>query len=211
MQSPCQRIEICGGIAAGKTTLASLMKSYNFEVIFESFKQNPFWESFYINPGKWIFEAEITFTLLHYHQIKMCVEMASNIVVCDFSLNLDCAYAKIGLSGSQLEAFERVYLEVHKELGLPILLVHLRCDAATELARIRARGRSEESSINVDFLDSLNKAVEMEVSAIQAECPVITIDSAIKDFANDENIKKEMVNLIQGQIQEIQKMQVSVS
>jgi deoxyadenosine/deoxycytidine kinase len=60
-------------------------------------------------------------------------------------------------------------------------------------------------------LDSLNKAVEMEVSAIQAECPVITIDSAIKDFANDENIKKEMVNLIQGQIQEIQKMQVSVS
>jgi deoxyadenosine/deoxycytidine kinase len=206
-----KRIEICGGLASGKTTFAELTSQVGAERVLENFKEVPSWESFYTNPGKYIFETEITFMLLHYHQIKRQNDEVSGISICDFSFFLDRAYAKIGLSGSQLEAFERVYLEVHKELGLPILLVHLRCDALTELARIRARGRSEENSINVDFLGRLNKAVEMEVSAIQAECPVITIDSAIKDFANDKNIKKEMVDLIQGQIQEIQRTRISVS
>lgn len=195
------RIEICGGLASGKTTFADLMSRVSFEPVLENFKKVPFWEAFYTNPGKYIFETEITFMLLHYHQIKRQNVKENGVLVCDFSFYLDRAYAKVGLSGSQLEAFERVYLEVRKELGSPFLLVHLKCDAETELVRIRARARPEESSINLDFLDRLNKELEKEVSAIQAECPVITINSVIKDFANDETVKKEMVDLIQEEIQ----------
>ena len=54
-----KRIEICGGIASGKTTLASLMKKLKVEVLFEDFKTNPFWKAFYVYPGKYIFETEI--------------------------------------------------------------------------------------------------------------------------------------------------------
>jgi deoxyguanosine kinase len=195
------RIEISGGIASGKTTFAALLDRLAIEIIFEDFRQNPFWKAFYTNPGKYIFETEIAFTLIHYHQIKKQIERGSKILVCDFSFSLDLAYGRIGLKGSQLEAFERVCSEVYKELGLPSLLVHLECDAETELARIRKRNRPEERSINLDFLDSLNKAVEKEVSILQPKCPIVTIDSSVKDFANDEATKEEMRQLIKGHIE----------
>ena len=198
-----KRIEICGGIASGKTTFATLMDRSILRVIREHFKKNPFWKAFYTNPGKYIFETEITFMLLHYNQIKRQMERSNKIAVCDFSFFLDLAYARIGLNASRLEAFEIVCSEVYKEIGPPSLLVHLKCDANTELARIKRRKRPEESLIDLDFLDRLNKAVEKEVSMLQRNCPIAIIDSSVKNFADDEPTKEEMRALIKGYIRKI--------
>ena len=190
-------IEICGGIASGKTTFASLMTKIGLIPIFEDFKKSPFWEAFYRNPGKYIFETEVSFILLHYHQIKKTLESSkSNKLIYDFSFLLDLAYAKIGLTGNQLKAFECVLDEIRKDLPKSNLIVYLICDAKTELERIRKRARDEESSINIDFLDSLNKALHKEVEKIQDATLVITVDSGKKDFSNVERVKDEMVNLI---------------
>ena len=189
------RIETCGGIAAGKTTFTALFDTSYLEPLFEDFKKSPFWKAFYCNPGKYIFETELSFILLHYHQIKNALE-ADKSLICDFSFLLDLAYARIGLSGTKLEAFECVLGEIRKELPTPNLIVYLECDAETELERIRRRARAEEASIDLEFLDSLNKAVHREINAIQKSIPVITIDSSKKDFANDKSVKEEMVNLI---------------
>lgn len=196
-----RRIEICGGIASGKTTFASLFNRQNLTPLFEDFKKSPFWEAFYLNPGKYIFETEISFILLHYHQIKNGLESKQEMI-CDFSFLLDLAYAKIGLSGTKLKAFECVLNEIQKELPEPRLIAYLKCDAETELKRIRKRARSEESSINLEFLESLNKALQKEVAKIQGTLPIITIDSSKKDFANDERVKDEMVNLIDNHVTE---------
>lgn len=190
-------VEICGGIASGKTTFASLFENHTLKPLCENFKKSPFWEAFYCNPGKYIFETEISFILLHYHQIKNGLESKQEMI-CDFSFLLDLAYAKIGLSGTKLKAFECVLNEIQKELPEPRLIVYLKCDAKTELERIRKRARDEESSININFLDSLNKALHKEVEKIQDTTPVITIDSDKKDFANIEGVKNEMVNLIEN-------------
>ena len=195
MLTTSKRIEVCGGIAAGKTTFASLMKKINLNIIYEDFKKNPFWKAFYRNPGIYIFETEITFLLQHYHQIKDGIESGKKFL-CDFSFLLDLAYAKIGLTGTKLKAFECVYDEILNEVASPPLIVYLPCDAKTELERIRKRARDEESSINIDFLDSLNKALHKEVEKHQDTTPVITIDSGKKDFANIESVKDEMVSLI---------------
>jgi deoxyadenosine/deoxycytidine kinase len=138
---------------------------------------------------------EISFILLHYHQIKNGLESKQELI-CDFSFLLDLAYAKIGLSGTKLKTFERVLNEIQKELPELRLIAYLKCDAETELKRIRKRARSEESSINLEFLESLNKALQKEVAKIQDQRKVITIDSSQKDFANDESVKKEMIELI---------------
>jgi len=189
------RVEICGGIAAGKTTFASLMKGINLGPIYEDFKKSPFWEAFYCNPGKYIFETELSFALLHYHQIKTALESNNNLI-CDFSFLLDLAYANVGLTGTKLEAFECVLGEIRKDLPKPNLIVHLQCDGETELKRIRARARKEEELINLTFLDSLNKAVDKEVENVQNSIPVITVDSSKKDFANVESTKEEMVQIV---------------
>ncbi len=189
------RIEICGGIASGKTTFCSLLEKIDFIGVFESFTLNPFWNAFYSNPSKYAFETEITFTLQHYHQIKK-QPLTTNIVVCDYSFLLDIAYAEIGLYGSQLLAFRTVYEEIKKELPHPTLVIHLQCDPDSELARIRARGREVEKGITIDFLSSLNEAVEEQVKKAKEQLPILTIDSVTNNFVDDEEVKKNLLKKV---------------
>ena len=190
-----RRVEVCGGIASGKTTFASLMSRIGLHPLMENFRSNPFWEAFYSNPGKYIFETEVSFTLQHYHQIKK-EEANSKINICDYSFYLDIAYAEIGLQGSKLKTFYAVYNEIKNELPPPALLVYLNCDAETELKRIRNRGRDVEKSIDLKFLDTLNKSVEHHATNAGKEINVVSIDSAKNNFVDDESAKKELLDLV---------------
>lgn len=198
------RIEVCGGIASGKTTFANLMRQIGVEAILEDFTTNPFWRAFYTDPTKYTFETEVSFLLQHYHQIKKS-QADNKIHICDFSFFLDIAYAEIGLKNSQLEAFITVYNEIRKELLQPKLLVFLDCDSKTELKRIRNRGRSVEKSVNIDFLQALNKAVKHQVTNSIKNLKVISIDSTKNDFARNETVQKEMTDLIKKTLEETNK------
>ena len=167
--------------------------------LYEDFKRSPFWEAFYTNPGKFIFETEISFILLHYHQVKKALEERASNLICDFSFQLDLAYAKMGLSGTQLSAFESVLKEIKKELQEPDLYVYLECDAKIQLDRIRGRQRSEEASITFEFLESLNNALKYEVSLIDKK-KLIIINSVENDFAHVKSVQNEMVKLINDAI-----------
>lgn len=190
-----RRIEICGGIASGKTSFSTLLSRVGFACIYESFATNPFWDAFYSDPGSYIFETEITFTLQHYHQIKKQAG-GGKPIVCDYSFLLDIAYAVIGLQGSQLAAFMTVYEEIRKILPPPALVIHLQCDPEIELARIRARGRDVEKNITTDFLKSLNDAISVQIDNAKGHVPILTIDSAQNNFADDEDVKTRILQLV---------------
>jgi len=196
-------IEVCGGIASGKTTFASLMTHIGLRPVFEEFQANPFWQAFYSDPVKYAFETEITFLLQHYHQIKKDQLDMGKSICCDFSFFLDIAYAEIGLQGCKLKAFLSVYEEVKRDLAPLTLLVYLKCDAKTELERIRRRARAVEDSINIEFLDALNSSLDRQVAKIQEHSSVMTIDSALKDFAHDESVKLEVINLVSNSIEQL--------
>lgn len=193
------RVEICGGIASGKTTLSYLLKSTYIYPLIEDFKKSPFWEAFYTNPGKYIFETEVSFILLHYHQIKKAIEQKHTNLVCDFSFLLDLAYAKIGLSGSKLKAFECVLNELCDDLPIPVLYIYLECNAETQLKRINRRKRPEESLITADFLKSLNDALNREVNKVD-QAKVITINSDQMDFADSESVQSEIIALVNNSL-----------
>ena len=57
--------------------------------------------------------------------------------------------------------------------------------------------------ITLEFLESLNVALEKEVKKYHGHLKVITIDSSIKDFTNDEAVKSEMRSLISDFIAEM--------
>lgn len=197
-----ERIEICGGIASGKTTLASLIGQSGYETLFESFEDNPFWKAFYSNPGKYIFETEISFLLQHYHQIK--AEAPSDAVfACDYSFVLDQAYADIGLEGARHDIFSNINQEIHEEIGLPGLLICIKCDADEELRRIRNRGRSVEDSIEVGFLQSLNEAVYERFRQLEDSVPTLLIDSSDRDFAHDEAVQDQVVEQVEAKLAQI--------
>jgi deoxyadenosine/deoxycytidine kinase len=89
MPTKVLHIEVCGGIASGKTTFAGLMTRIGLKPVFEEFRTNPFWQAFYFDPAKYAFETEITFMLQHYHQIKKDQLIMGKSICCDFSFFLD--------------------------------------------------------------------------------------------------------------------------
>lgn len=194
-QEITSRIEICGGIASGKTTLANLLGISNINPILESFQTNPFWRAFYADPVGTAFETEITFLLQHYHQIKIA-RKSGNTIASDFSIYLDLAYAYVTLPQDKREIFLSVYQEVEKELGAPSLLIHLKCNPEVELQRIWERGREVENSITVEYLQQINTQLENILVEKAHPGKLLVINSGLLDFAHDEDVQQSILDQI---------------
>jgi deoxyguanosine kinase len=195
------RIEVCGGIASGKTTLATiLVKEPNAVGLFENFQANPFLKAFYADPVAHAFETEVTFLLQHFHQIKTQTT-PNKMVVCDFSMILDRAYVDVTLSGSSRDAFLAVFNEIMRRLPQPSLIIHLQCTAEEELSRIRRRARPVENSIEIEYLKQINKAVNLHAMRVWGDVEVLTVDSVRHNFADDSAVQRDIVNLVHAKLE----------
>ena len=188
-----KRIEICGGIATGKTSLAKVLGTYvkQITVIHEDFSANPFLELFYTDPARFAFETEITFLLQHFNAIKTAGDQDS-IFVCDYSFLLDQAYAKVTLNASQRKAFMTVYAEVMRVLFKPKLLVHLQCPVEVQMERIKKRGRITEKSIEPEYLSLLKESLRKCIDSVRGMVKVIEISSVESNFVSS-NADKEYI------------------
>jgi deoxyadenosine/deoxycytidine kinase len=188
--SRTSRIEICGGIATGKTTLAKVLARAGLEPILEEFRSNPFWRDFCANPSSCSFETEIVFLLQHYHATKSASSTSRR--VCDFSFLLDRAYADLNLGGSRRSVFDEVYDEVVAEVGSPRVLVYLHCTPRTQLQRIKARGRREERSLSIGYIADVNAAVRRSMSRLNGNVRVLSLDSDLRNFANSKLCQRKV-------------------
>lgn len=176
-------IEICGGIATGKSTLCKKITEKGIYGVFENFHENPFWRDFYKNPHMNVFETEMVFQLQHYNLIKRA--LAHKNFVCDFSLIQDLSYADINLVQRRHRLFCDVADELRREIGFPDVLIHVYCPEAEQLERIRKRQREPEGTIKIDYLSSLNRAIEDRLSSVGDMCDVIHLDSSKIDFRSE--------------------------
>ena len=180
------RIETIGNIASGKTTMAGIFGD-SVGNILEDFRVNPFWEAFYADPVSNAFETELTFTLQHYHQIKTSADGEKSCPVSDFSLWLDAAYSEVTLQGNRLDLYRAVHDELVSELGYPHKIVYLDCPPDVLMNRIKSRGRPQEQSISIEYLEGIQAAIENQLEKLAKKgVEVITIDSNSIDFAHAE-------------------------
>jgi len=193
------RVEICGGISSGKTTLATLLQG-DGDIVYENFQAVPFWQKFYSSPRLHAFETELSFLLQHYHQVKQRTVHASGLVVCDFSFWLDAAYAQVSLDGGKLAAFRAVWRQVLLELGQPQLIVRLECSPQTELRRVQARGRDAETSVSLEFLQSLENTITGELLAAQS-VPLLAFDSDKQNFAFDSRTQEQCRRIVLARVE----------
>ncbi len=176
------RLEICGNIASGKTTLCTGLVRKGYTPVFEDFFKNPFYKDFYKDPLTYSFETEITFLLQHYHAIKK--KKNSQVLACDYSLFLDMAYADINLTEDRHKIFMQIIQELQQEIGLPFKIVHLLCPEEILLRRIRERSRDVEFSISISYLKSLSRAISLRIKELSHTISTVTIDSNNVDFRN---------------------------
>jgi deoxyguanosine kinase len=178
-----RRIEIIGGIATGKTTLTTALSTKErFKPLFERYDANPFLEAFYRNPGGVAFETELSFALLHAHDVK---NVPADVVrCCDFSLLQDQAYADVTLTGSQHRVFTELLKELREPLTRPLAMIHLTCSRDEQLARIKRRARAFEASITSNYLDRLEATLRQRLAEYEG-VPILEVDSGVVDFRVD--------------------------
>lgn len=184
------RIEICGGIASGKTTLAKCLEGKNFHVIYERFQDNPFLNEFYTQGGlDSTFETELVFVLLHYNLIK-----TNNILldsVCDYSLLQDYSYGISNLKNEDMIQFEKLYKYLSNEIGKADMIIYLKCEVNVLLERIWQRDRKMEQGITGEYLQRTIDALE---NNLKNQSNVLVIESDKYNFLNKD--KKYVIDKI---------------
>jgi deoxyadenosine/deoxycytidine kinase len=195
------RIEICGGIATGKTTLASLLAEHgDSALLLEDFRKNPFWERFYQRPDLFTHEKNVCFLAQHAGEIKSSTEAV--LTICDYAVVQDLAYASLTRNPEHTSVMTTLYEHLYAALPPPTLIIHLRCNETIQLARIRARGRREEDPITVAYLASLNVALDDVLASRPPACPVRAIRSDAIDFAQDRQkallLKRDLLASVRG-------------
>lgn len=181
-----KRIEVCGNIASGKTTLVRAFENAGYACIFEDFSKIAYLDDFYKNPCEFAFETEIAFTLQHYHQIRKNVTESA---IADFSLANDYAFALTTLSKEEFVVYEKMIEYIVNKVGIPEKIIFLDTSASELLNRIGARGRENEKSISIDYLNNvygntvktLNKKFET-AKIVRVNTEKIGIDEYSKDF-----------------------------
>jgi deoxyguanosine kinase len=189
-----KRIEICGGIATGKTWLARSLCHYGpYQLIEEKFREIPFWEKFYTatpqTRAKYELQKNISFLLFHAESIRDGQTSDTRDMVCDFAMFQDLAYAALS---PDLPILQSIHNRLVEQIGLPGAIIRLRCAPEIQLDRIRRRGRLPEQLIDRSYLTDLEQKIEMQLSKLleKNQIEVHEIDTGTTDFVSNKEAKK---------------------
>lgn len=179
-------IAIEGVIGVGKTTLARLLQpTFNAELLLEVFEENPFLSSFYADRARYAFQTQIFFLLSRYHQQRRAVPQilaAGKNLISDYTFAKDALFARINLSGDELEMYYRVHEALAEKIERPDLIVYLRADTDVLMQRIALRDRPYERNMEREYIDLLNRAYEEFFAQPYDDTPVLTIDTNTLNF-----------------------------
>jgi len=159
-------IAVAGNIGSGKTTLTSLLaKNLGWHPHYEDNDSNPYLQSFYEDMKRWSFNLQIYFLNTRFRHV---IEIKKNkkTVIQDRTIYED-AYIfapnlhDMGLMASRdYENYLSLFELMSSLVAPPDLLIYLRADVSTLVNQIQKRGRPYESSIRLDYLQSLNNRYE---------------------------------------------------
>lgn len=184
-------IAIEGMIGVGKTTLSMLLANrLNAYLVLEEVEKNPFLERFYDDPERFAFQTQIFFLLSRYRQqIEIpSPDLFGRKVISDYCFVRDKIFARVNLKDDELFLYERILTLLESRLPRPDLVVYLQASTETLLERIRRRGRSFETDIDVDYVKALNEAYNHFFFHYD-ETPLLVVNTREVDFfGNPEHV-----------------------
>jgi deoxyadenosine/deoxycytidine kinase len=172
-------IAIEGVIGVGKTTLARLLApDLGGMTLLEVFEENPFLSDFYADRARYAFQTQIFFLLSRYRQQHQAVPdgLTRGPLFSDYTFAKDSLFAHLNLSGDELTVYEKLHTALAEKIPAPDLLIYLRADLDTLMARIAMRDRPYERGMDRNYIDSLRLAYEGFFTAYTTS-PVLVIDT----------------------------------
>jgi deoxyguanosine kinase len=173
-------IAIEGAIGVGKTTLSRLLSSrFQADLLLEVFEENPFLADFYADRDAYGFQTQIFFLLSRYHQqqeVPSALETGNNLIS-DYTFEKDALFAKLNLSGDELDTYFSVHNALAEKLPLPDLIVYLQAETSVLMQRIAHRDRPYERNMDQGYIHSLNQTYETFYNDQHSGSPVLRINT----------------------------------
>ena len=178
-------IAIDGVIGVGKTTLARLLQTaFSAEILLEVFEENPFLSDFYGDRARYAFQTQMFFLLSRYHQQKRAVPEAleGGALIADYTFAKDALFARLNLTGDELELYYRLHDALAERIPTPDLVVYLRAPTDLLMRRIALRDRPYERQMERTYIADLNQAYDDFFTTTHHHAPVLTVDIEPLDF-----------------------------
>ena len=196
------RVELVGGMASGKSTLAERLEFFGAFWVQEFLTDNPFLEDCYEDFETFRFPSQMWFALTKYREIGL-YEDPHVIYVHDQAVINNNAYTNL-LYKDAPDDPSRVLVQqtfdyTTERFGQPDAVINLLCDPEVQLERIKSRGREYEQDLDLDFLVNLDTEVERLLQESEQEIPtVINVSSDSVDFKTDDDFVEQLLETLEN-------------
>jgi deoxyguanosine kinase len=154
-------IAVEGPIRVGKSTLSNVLAGrLNAQRVTDP-EQNSFLQSFYEGEPGSAFQAQFTFLVRRFEQLRELDMAASQkIVVSDFIFEKDKIFACLNLNDQELDTYNRYYNYFREQLPTPDLVIYLQATPEVLKKRLKKKNAAAEKAISEEYLEQVVKAYE---------------------------------------------------
>jgi len=191
-------VAIAGNIGVGKSTLTGILAgAFGWKPFYEAVDENPYLADFYADMQQWSFHSQVFFLSRRLQHHRQLVDHPGSVVQ-DRSVYEDAEifarnlYDQGQMTARDYRAYRDLYDGVRSFLPPPDLLVYLKGNVDTLLARIRLRGRDFERDISPDYLHRLNGLYDTWIARWDS-CPVLVVPADEMDFQHDMEARQLIV------------------
>ena len=180
-------IAIAGNIGSGKSTLTRMLaRHYHWEPRFESVDNNPYLEDYYRDIQRWSFNLEVYFLKERFRDL-IAIQQSGNTIIQDRTI-FEGVYVFLqnnrdmgNLSQRDYNTYMELFRQMMQLVRLPDLMIYLRASVPHLVGNIQQRGRGYEQSIQLEYLENLNRRYEKFITE-NYQGRVMIVDKDSLDF-----------------------------
>lgn len=193
---------IAGNIGVGKTMVCDLIsEKLGWDAYYEPVVENPYLEDFYADMRRYSFHLQVFFLSKRFALQRTLLERGRSAVQ-DRTIYEDTEiFARILYRRGMMEErdyhnYRDLFAEMVRYLRPPDLILYLRAQPETILARIRERGRDMEKDIDPEYVRELHESYETWSEHIHRIAPLHVIDTDAIDLKTDRRAQQELIEML---------------
>ena len=194
-------IAVAGNIGSGKSTLTRMLaRHYKWEARFESVDNNPYLEDYYNDIRRWSFNLEVYFLKERFRDL-IAIQQSDHTIIQDRTI-FEGVYVFMennrdmgNLTQRDYDTFMELFTQMLELVRLPDLLIYLRASVPHLVGNIQKRGREYEQTIQLEYLENLNRRYERFITKCY-KGRVMIIDKDPIDFEHQPQDFAQIVDRI---------------
>lgn len=155
-------IAVEGPIRVGKSTLSRILAERLNAQRVQDPDENPFLEPFYDGEAGAAFQAQMTFLVKRFEQLRSLDlgGLSQKVVVSDFIFEKDKLFACLNLDDQELQTYNSFYNYLREQIPTPDLVIYLQATPEVLKKRLKKKNAPGERAINEEYLHEVVKAYE---------------------------------------------------